>query len=234
MKTITKKTPQALLEDTGYNLFVDSAVLVDAPRGLSKEPVETFTIGEYVTDEELEKEYESRGLVPATLDELISVEDSHDFITTHWKDAANKWCHAAFRRWDGGRGVYVSRYDYDWSDCWWFCGTRKVPFNRPQPINADEEALGDRLENYEEDDSGCWNWNGVVSKGYGLIKVHSRSVRVHRLMYEVFVGPIPEGLVIDHLCKNKQCVNPEHLEAVTSRENTLRGEGPSSRKAHGL
>jgi hypothetical protein len=58
-----------------------------------------------------------------------------------------------------------------------------------------------------------------------------RGVIVHRFSYEFFVGPIPAGLTIDHLCRNRACFNPVHLEAVTQRENTLRGEGPTAKLA---
>lgn len=70
---------------------------------------------------------------------------------------------------------------------------------------------------------GCWNFTGRVNPaGYGMIKWRRRHWRTHRAVYELLVGPIPEGLVIDHLCFNKRCMNPAHLEAVTARENTLR------------
>lgn len=74
----------------------------------------------------------------------------------------------------------------------------------------------------------CWPWLGVRTyNGYGRFKLTARKspVRAHRLAYEEMVGPIPEGLVIDHLCRNRLCVNPDHLEPVTNRENLLRGEG---------
>ena len=58
-------------------------------------------------------------------------------------------------------------------------------------------------------------------------------VMAHRFAYEEYVGPIPDGLQIDHLCRNKWCVNPEHLEPVTCRENALRGVAPSVRLAPG-
>lgn len=74
-------------------------------------------------------------------------------------------------------------------------------------------------------DSGCWNWRGsTITGGYGQVSHHDRLTLVHRLMYMVFVGPIPDGLEIDHLCRNGSCANPAHLEAVTHSENCLRGE----------
>ncbi|GAA3948055.1 hypothetical protein GCM10022383_27280 [Microbacterium soli] len=70
---------------------------------------------------------------------------------------------------------------------------------------------------------GCWEWSGTISStGYGQVKIDGRHVAVHRLSYELHVGPIPDGLVIDHLCSNRKCANPAHLEAVTQAENVRR------------
>lgn len=74
-------------------------------------------------------------------------------------------------------------------------------------------------------DGGCWEWNGATNnRGYGVVQM-GRGIGialVHRVVYEAFVGPIPEGLTIDHLCANSTCVNPQHLEAVTKSENVRR------------
>lgn len=73
------------------------------------------------------------------------------------------------------------------------------------------------------DESGCWLWNGTVSDtGYPQFRINGRSLRAHRVAYELFVGAIPDGLTIDHLCRVKRCVNPAHLEPVTAAENTRR------------
>lgn len=77
----------------------------------------------------------------------------------------------------------------------------------------------------------CWEWTGSLDpqEGYGVLKLNKDGKRhhrrAHRVMYEHFVEPIPCGLVCDHLCRVRHCVNPAHLEVVTDAENILRGEG---------
>lgn len=69
----------------------------------------------------------------------------------------------------------------------------------------------------------CWLWRGATTKrGYGKVTVNYKTVAVHRFVYESLVGSIPSGLQIDHICGNKLCVNPHHLEAVSQRENIRR------------
>jgi hypothetical protein len=73
----------------------------------------------------------------------------------------------------------------------------------------------------------CWNWQGKLTDGYGRIwdGPARRAYRSHRVIWTLLRGPIPEGLTIDHLCRNRACGNPRHMELVTRRENVLRGEG---------
>lgn len=73
--------------------------------------------------------------------------------------------------------------------------------------------------------TGCWEWQGELNRnGYGRVWVNGRRLMAHRVAYQLLVGEIPEGLVLDHLCKVRRCCNPDHLEPVTVRENTLRGD----------
>jgi hypothetical protein len=71
----------------------------------------------------------------------------------------------------------------------------------------------------------CWEWTASCDKnGHGQFTPrHGKSVRAHRFAYEEMVGPIPEGLVLDHLCRNRPCVNPDHLDPVPQRVNAQRG-----------
>lgn len=76
----------------------------------------------------------------------------------------------------------------------------------------------------------CWVWMGAItSSGYGNLTIGSRTdgtrrvINAHRFAYETLIGPIPDGLESDHLCRNSPCVNPNHLELVTHHENVLRG-----------
>lgn len=102
--------------------------------------------------------------------------------------------------------------------------------------------LRERFEDNIDRDADCWIWTGYTRTSvrtpnirYGSIWGEGKHHFAHRLAYRFYVGPIPDGLTIDHLCKNTLCVNPAHLEAVTSSVNTLRADtfsGINSRKTH--
>jgi hypothetical protein len=77
-------------------------------------------------------------------------------------------------------------------------------------------------------ESGCWEWTASKSQGYGRYQ-HEGAMRLaHRVSWLTLVGPAPDGLVLDHLCRNRACVNPAHMEPVTIGENTMRGIGPTA------
>lgn len=92
--------------------------------------------------------------------------------------------------------------------------------------NAGEYAIEQFLSrvampaSYEQ----CWTWTGKPTQGtgYGRFRMEGRTLKAHVAAYELAIGPVPEGLELDHLCRVRLCVNPLHLEAVTSRENACR------------
>lgn len=85
----------------------------------------------------------------------------------------------------------------------------------------------------KSDPNGCWLWTAYRDRdGYGRFDRGRQRLRAHRWSYEHFVGPIPEGLTIDHLCRVRNCVNPDHLEPVTIAENTRRGNRVGWKKTH--
>lgn len=99
----------------------------------------------------------------------------------------------------------------------------------------DDDRLPRRFWNKVSiDPSGCWRWTGAhIANGYGHFSLQGKRVGAHRVAYEALVGPIPDGLHIDHLCRVRDCVNPAHLEAVTCRENVRRGTAPDvARRRH--
>ncbi len=75
-------------------------------------------------------------------------------------------------------------------------------------------------------ETGCWEWQGYKHDGYGGCSLDGkRNLYTHRVFYSRLVGPIPSGLYLDHLCRNRCCANPSHMEIVTNKENVLRGQG---------
>lgn len=102
----------------------------------------------------------------------------------------------------------------------------------PAPVQPIKERF--ERQYIADPNSGCWLWTGELHyKGYGRLRVgrkrardavaNGKSAFAHRLSYEMYIGPIPDGLVIDHKCRQRCCVNPWHLEPVTNQENCKRG-----------
>ena len=86
------------------------------------------------------------------------------------------------------------------------------------------QRFWDKVEMSDHFDDDCWYWISAVSQfGYGAFYVNGKTVRAHRYSYEQLVGEIPEKLHLDHLCRNRLCVNPSHLEPVSLSENISRG-----------
>lgn len=91
--------------------------------------------------------------------------------------------------------------------------------------NIPKEIVSKALTNFTIGEGGCMVWAGNLSKnGYGKMSLGGESLLVHRVSYEHSVGPIEIGMVIDHLCRNRACINPDHLDQCTIGENVMRGD----------
>ena len=126
------RTPQQALDATGHKQYTNNDVVAAMPKGAGGEvEVHFFKLDRYISENDLEDEYASHGLKPADPYSLAAVNEADPAFadeypnSTHWKDAAGKWCFAAFRRWGVGRGLDVGRGDDVWSVSWWFAGVRK-------------------------------------------------------------------------------------------------------------
>lgn len=135
VRTVTvnrTRSAREALKATGRTLYATDSVVDAMPQGIGEiMEVVFFKRDRYLSDDELEKEYEVENLMPADPFSLAAVNEADPAFAdthpnaTHWKDAAGKWCCAAFCRFDGERSVDVDRSDYDWRDYWWFAGFRK-------------------------------------------------------------------------------------------------------------
>lgn len=107
--------------------------------------------------------------------------------------------------------------------------------NPHAPSNQGLDPL-DRFFSKVNVDGPCWEWIGQLgAQGYGVFSFQRKDTAAHRWIYQRLVGPVPAQLELDHLCRNRSCVNPDHLEPVTHKENVLRGSGVAAmhaRKTH--
>ena len=131
------RTPKQALDATGRKQYTDGDVVNAMPHGEGDEVEVVFFKPDltnrngYISDADLDKDYELRGLKPADPYSVSVVNEADNAFAdekphgTHWKDSNGKWCFATFGLWRGERFVSVDRHDYGWFDDWWFAGVRK-------------------------------------------------------------------------------------------------------------
>lgn len=96
------------------------------------------------------------------------------------------------------------------------------------------EEIKSRFERKAVRGENCWDWVGSKDVyGYGYVSYFFKKLKAHRVSYEIYKGEIPQGLVLDHLCRNRSCVNPDHVEPVTIGENVRRGYHLGDECLHG-
>ncbi len=112
-----------------------------------------------------------------------------------------------------------------------WCATHWMRWSQHGDPLTGSQHVADRFWAKVQIEEDCWVWSGHLTDGYGKFMWNHRQGQAHRFAYESFVGPIPEGLTIDHLCRNRACVNPAHMEPVTLAVNGLRGVSPPATNA---
>ena len=115
----------------------------------------------------------------------------------------------------------------------WYCQTHYKHIRQGKalgplrPRSAPGETLEERVARYTQKTETCWNWVGASRQtGYGALNISGRSEVVHRLIFTMAYGAIPAGLVIDHMCRNPRCIRPDHLQAVSNKQNGENLSGP--------
>ena len=119
-----------------------------------------------------------------------------------------------------------------------YCGKHYMRLRRHGDVHATPrfDPPHIRFWRYVEKTKSCWLWTGALCKGYGHFMLAQRpavTTKAHRYAFKQLVGPIPDDMTIDHLCLNKACVNPDHMEIVTFSENSKRGNPLKSRCLNG-
>jgi hypothetical protein len=117
------------------------------------------------------------------------------------------------------------------------CGVHYQRFRKygttelPTPPTLEQRLL----KRVVRSEGGCWMWTGAKNlQGYGKISVQNHPEQAHRVSYEHYVGPIPDGMQIDHICHTRACINPDHLRPVTPKQNNEHRAGPSAVSSSGV
>lgn len=136
-KVNRRRSLQGAIDATGCAFHMGCEVVEDTPKGGVDEVEVVFFRPDlsdrkgFITDDDLEKEFERRGLKPADLASVAAVNEAYPGFAdekphgTHWKDSKGKWCCATFLRWRGVRSLFAYRRSHRWDDSWWFAGIRK-------------------------------------------------------------------------------------------------------------
>lgn len=96
------------------------------------------------------------------------------------------------------------------------------------------KSLAERLWSKVDKTDGCWNWTGATSDGYGRIGIGKKSALAHRVAFELVVGPVPDGKVLDHLCFNRACIRPDHLRITDTAGNGQNRAGAPRNSSTGV
>lgn len=197
-----------------------------------------FHFNRYISSEDAISEIEKEGYLPANATELLSWEDWNgtDSVIALGSVASVSGRRRVLSLWEfsSERSLHLCWFDRDWFVYCRFLAIKATVKPTASDIEHGEldEDFAKRFWSKVEKTEECWNWTAAKhGQGYGLIKKGDTSVRAHRISVLMSGREIPDGYNVDHLCRNTSCVRPDHLEVVTSKENTLRGNGITAQEA---
>lgn len=233
------KNLKKIIKEMNFDYVNNNITEDNFPAEKVRGKVEIVDIEESKTSEEVIKIMEEKGLIPANLYELLEYAkegwNNKDYIVAF----GSSWVLSDGHRdvpyldyWIAKRRLHLAWFGNEWDGNCRFAAVKKQAKSTIVENNELNEGFIKKFWSNVIKTDTCWEWMGAKgTRGYGLIKRKNTNLRAHRLAVLMSGREIPSGYQVDHLCSNTSCVNPQHLEVVTSRENTLRGNGPTAENA---
>ena len=192
--------------------------------------------GKYIEGNKLREKLKDKPVLNANV--LDYLYEHQSLIPESWKGKCVYFWGTIFRLANGDLGVRSLYFNggawrryYHWLDDDWYSDDPAAIMTPELNKAIENRILSNVVKTKDCWIWHCWIWQGYKRDGYGQIVVNNKQEQAHRIVYQLLCGKIPKGLVLDHLCRDRLCVNPDHLEPVTNKENIMRGIGLTAKNA---